>query len=632
MQAKVHDTMVNEENRKKLKDSLSDPEVGGEADLLFPKKLKARPLETINWWESLAQWDLASQRSLAWHAKAQILLGILTVLAMAIYLFAQAHSLEEGFGGRRLMGYGLALVGNSVLCFIMILLVIYQESDRAKLSHEAEAAKAYGAAMQKDLTARRGPEFQKVVDDLNKAIEANPKLARARLSLAYALQDLRSSQAGEFYISLPGKDTLTESIGHLKTAIQAMLANGYAAPAALLSFLGCDTLMLAFDKNDLAGVREALTYFQKAEAQGIHGGNKTTMAMIHWNLATTRLAAGESQEIDPKAFRLLNEAGDANLIISSFTDLEVLEKYYPYLHGGTNCQAAVEQAKQRLIEAFVRQDWERGAVESPIPVCGDLLPKEPEIMVSPQTVEWRGHLPQLQKDQDKLCLIWYIKDADWGVWRALPTVSGPVNPKELSPDKTIPESWFIRRSYLAESAFRSCLLPGTYKAELYLNGRLFSSPCDVENLPEDFAPQRLLHLNVGLCCPKDWKLYTFPKQMGDNEFIGRIFANSKQRPTACVFTFYASRAVQDPKDPPAVKWARQILSQKPLNLPDNWALAPYNPEACAAPPPGVAGLYKQWVTPDGVHHVGVVFIGTAPFCDLCNTLASMDNLYKVDIR
>ena len=44
---------------------------------------------------------------------------------MAIYLFAQAHSLGEGFGGRRLLRYGLALLGNSVLCFVIILSVTY---------------------------------------------------------------------------------------------------------------------------------------------------------------------------------------------------------------------------------------------------------------------------------------------------------------------------------------------------------------------------------------------------------------------------------------------------------------------------------------------------------------------------
>ena len=104
--------------KKLAQDLMADPKIGVEADRWFPEKLKAKPLEKTNWWESLALWDLASQRSLAWHAKAQILLGILTVLAMAIYLFAQAHSLEEGLGGRRLMRYGLALLGNSLLCFV----------------------------------------------------------------------------------------------------------------------------------------------------------------------------------------------------------------------------------------------------------------------------------------------------------------------------------------------------------------------------------------------------------------------------------------------------------------------------------------------------------------------------------
>ena len=46
----------------------------------------------------------------------------------------------------------------------------------------------------------------------------------------------------------------------------------------------------------------------------------------------------------------------------------------------------------------------------------------------------------------------------------------------------------------------------------------------------------------------------------------------------------------------------------------------------------MAALYKQWDTPEGIQHVGLVFLGAAPLCELCNTLASMGNLYKVDIR
>ena len=128
---------------------------------------------------------------------------------------------------------------------------------------------------------------------------------------------------------------------------------------ALLSFLGFDTLLLGFDKNDLALVRGGTrATLQKAKEHGIHGGNKVTQATLGWNLAIARLAAGESQEIDPEVFRQLSESGDIGLFVSGFTDLAILEKYYPYLHPGNNCRAAVEQAKQRLVAAFPPQDLE----------------------------------------------------------------------------------------------------------------------------------------------------------------------------------------------------------------------------------------------------------------------------------
>ena len=95
-----------------------------------------------------------------------------------------------------------------------------------------------------------------------------------------------------------------------------------------------------------------------------------------------------------------------------------------------------------------------------------------------------------------------------------------------------------------------------------------SSPPEAENLPEAFVPQRLLHLNVGLCRPKTWKPFLeMPKQLGDMEFLGRGFASPELRPAAFVFSFYAPRSFRGLKENPAVKWAREILSQKPFNLP-----------------------------------------------------------------
>ena len=59
----------------------------------------------------------------------------------------------------------------------------------------------------------------------------------------------------------------------------------------------------------------------------------------------------------------------------------------------------------------------------------------------------RPPAPTPPSDRDKLCLLWYVKDSLWGVWRALPAVSGPVKPKELTTAQTPPESAVIRRSY-----------------------------------------------------------------------------------------------------------------------------------------------------------------------------------------
>ncbi len=626
----VQDRALHDKTSQELSELLGNPYSGAEADLWFPEKLKWLGLRSLinNWWEPFAQWDAFSQRSLAWHAKAQIFLGILTVLAMATYLFAQAHGMGEGTGGNRLIRNGLRLLKIAVLCFGIILVSSLVEFYQTGTAKEVQAAQSYAIAEQRRQTAQNPQDFQVVINFLENTIAKNPNFGRAHLALASALNDVRSSQSGEGYVSLPTKDQLPLSIAHQEKALQVLKASGYAEPAALLSGLGFDTLLLALEQKHLPEVQTSLAYLQKAREKASEGGNLRQVAMLGWNLALARLASGKSHEIPPETIHQIVGMGDHRLLVSCFTDLELVEKYYVGLHPGRDCRAVVAKAKEQLVGAWPQPKTTSTETTPLAPECGDRATGSPSLEVSPQTVQWRGKLPQIQTGRDRLVLVWYAKDPDWGVWRALPEVSNPVAADELIKAENPTGSRVIPRSYLAGSNYRNCLKSGQYKAELYLNGTLTGPPPETTGVWGEVEPKRLLALNVGLCLPKSWISLDIPPELGDIAPLVHGYQSPDRQPAAFVFTFYASQSRPDADKSAAVKRAQNLLTKGPWGITDAEVFIPYTPGGCKAVPGGTRGLYRQWSTREGVQHVGIVLLGATPLCELCNTLDSMGDIYN----
>ncbi|OGR30317.1 MAG: hypothetical protein A2139_06970 [Desulfobacca sp. RBG_16_60_12] len=641
IQAAAQALVANNHPEKVLK-MLKDPDLGVEADIRFPEKLKWAPLKEINnnWGQPFALWDAFSQRSLTQHAKACIFLGILAVLAMAIYLFAQAHSMGQKHGGLRLIGYGSGLLMIAVVCGVMTLwpdLFETYEGRKAK-SPEYQAAGKYADGALKLWTE----DYREAIPDLEKTIELRPNFTQAQLDLVTALANAKSSQSGEPYMSLPTKDELGNLIKHETKALEVLKANGYAEPTKMLNDLGFYELLQALRGKNLLGVQQSLGTFQRAQRLASDTGNETRQALIRWNLALAQLASGERREVDIAVARQLAATQVRHLIVSALSDLEVLAKYYCGLHPGKDCNDAVKRAKEQLVAAA----WPLPESQSSNP--GKTMPGEvvltggsAEIEVSPYAVRWRGQLPKFQPKRDQVVLIWYAYDPQWEVWRALPEVSGPVRETDDKEVKFLPASWVeIKCSYAANVNWSRCLLPGLYMAELYINGRLTPNPPETKNATCDFTPKRLFDLNVALCCPKNWQPVDIRNQLKDESLLLRGYQTPEDKPAMFVFTFYASRpvgavggtAAGQKTVPEAVKWAKTLLVKGGW-IKGTEVFAPYDPtKGCDLEVSSGAVLYKHWPTPEGAQHVGVVLTGAASWSELCYTLDSMTNLYKpVDI-
>ena len=410
---------------------LEDPRVGIDADPHFPERLRSLPLQyrDSNWYEPFALWDAHSQRSLVWHRQARVFLSILTVLAMAIYLFGQGHSMGHGRASLGLVFCGLVLLGISILLAGLTLggkVQIAQTEDE-------EAAVHYAAAMAKSSMANSPDEFREVINELDQAVECRPDFPLARLALADVSRRPGLSQIVKDFLSFPTKVELEKIVKLKQNAVDKLKECGYAEPPALLKSLGFNSLLLALQTKSLPRVQDSITYLQQADPKGC--GDPELAAEIKWNLGLARLAAGERRQADTAA---LTAGGiSLDLIVDAFTDLEILSTYYGSLHPGEELKAVI-QDKEQLAAVWT----EKSVSTEPAPRVSA------SIEVSAQAVRWRGQLPEFDARQDRLFIVWYHQDQDWGVWRAIPGVSGPVDNFEM---KRLQGSLEIERSFLAKT-------------------------------------------------------------------------------------------------------------------------------------------------------------------------------------
>lgn len=583
---------------------LDAPRVGLDADPHFPDRLKSLPLQyrDSNWYEPFSLWDAHSQRSLVWHRQARVFLSILTVLAMAIYLFGQGHSMGHGRASLGLVFCGLVLLGISILLSVCTLvgevIIAHTEDDKAAVH--------YAAAMAKSSMANSSDEFREVINELDQAVECRPDFALARLALADVYRRPYSSQIGKDFLSISTKVELEKIVKLKQNAVEILKECGYAEPPALLKSLGFNSMLLALQTKSRPGVEKSIAYLQQADRRGC--GDPELAAEIKWNLGLAQLAAGERQQADTAA--LTTGGISLDLIVDAFTDLEILSTYYGSLHPGEKLKTVIPD-KEQLAAVWT----EKSVSTEPAPKVSA------SVEVSAHAVRWRGQLPEFDARQDRLFIVWYHRDQAWGVWRAIPGVSGPVSNLEL---KRFQGSLEIERSYLAKTGYTQCLPDGLYKAELYLNGRLTPDPAQTTNSTKDFKPVSLYDLNVGLCQPEKWRPFDLPREFKDQGILMRGFQTAEGKPAVFVFTFYGPRSASGPE---IINRVKTLLQQAGIKGPE--VFVPYESrETAASAEPSSAVLYKHWITGEGVQHVGVAFPGAAPAAALHQTLDSMGNKLK----
>ncbi|HXN99056.1 MAG TPA: hypothetical protein VN881_08280 [Candidatus Acidoferrales bacterium] len=625
---------IDREENQPLPALLDGPE-GPDSDTFFPRRLMARDLTTEQ--TDFAKWDGENEISLAWNQASTRYLRALTFFAIALYLFGQALSMgrtQEAF----ILFCCASFLAFAGLCWMAG--VTYIDTRIPHVDQFEKAAALYGQGMEKFKTASTSEEYGNAVSDFAESLKQRHTFALANYYLALSLSNQMTPQK-EGYQSLHFKQSLPDIVDKEEQAIDALAKENLTPPLGFLLDHGYDSTDLGLTQKRRELVEHGIDEEQKALARD---GDDT---MLLFNTGMGLLADGPEKKseglatYDKGVASLVKSDDRMRLAAGVITDLEILRKYCLGLNTSTYCDdigREVDKEESRLsIAAWMPPDW-KAPVNSSNSQISDL-----KLFASPAGLGWEARVP-MDLGDNGLVVVWYAcdtgypgkdacdsktldtgtSDANWGVWWVLTGISGRVRPDDLL-DKGNGKQYAFK-SALQSSSVNSCLPPGEFRAEFYLNGQRLdfgssgkvSFGADSSKPGSQFKPTVLRDLDLEMCYPKNWKNWTF-KNTTDPGLIAGYVDPADSGSGAFLFTYYYPQP-----DDNSTSSAKTALVEKSLKVLASEGLISQSgmsrePDACDnyVERPNVTRaryrssentvLSKVWFANDGIAHVGLVF-------------------------
>ncbi|HEX8098745.1 MAG TPA: tetratricopeptide repeat protein [Actinomycetota bacterium] len=432
--------------------------------------------------------DAANEESSAWDGRVATYTAVVTLLAVAVYLFGLALTVQ--IAQKQLFAVvGAVLVGIGVLWALVTAVRVPHRAPPLAATEFARGTVAFDSA-----SDRAG--YEQARRHFSRAIELRPSFARAYESRADVVFSESSPQTGG-YRSLTTSAALKTSIEDELTA-RSLGLDSYN----LLTDLGFNQLSLGLKTNDDGPIKDSIATTQEA----IDTNPNEPVSRLNLGAALLSLGRFEDaraayveaierllySDVEKKTLRPSDSYFVNNLANSALTDLEQVLRARPRL--GRDVQAI----KELIVRSVALDRVDPPPVRRPVTLRNmrvDVYPSDVQVA----DLEFRGFDP----NRDKLSIEWYFDSGGLG-WGVISEVSGVRTAGYLGSvagDAT--NGYYDDQSYLYYTTPVTCLGEGKYKVEVYVNGELIKTSQKEVDFGRPGAAW-LRDMGVAACRPAEW--------------------------------------------------------------------------------------------------------------------------------
>jgi hypothetical protein len=485
-----------------------DDAVGPYEDATFPQRLfRDRTVHVSA--RQLAMWDAYDERSAGLDAQSSALLGTVTMLSIALYLFGQALGMGPTSRGAYVLAiFGIGLVAGGGIVGIRGFLqpvpaveevvtlpaACSADEDVQQLTLADAAATCYARAETLAQLANDGDDGVAAQDAYAAATTLREGFAIAYYRAARAASRFATPQLHTDHVSIVAAKPLERMVDQERRAVAQLQVRERILPGALVDGYGFHEYLLAIAHEGRGLLDHAMSTLER--------GSK-------FHMAVTLLAKGDDRNAINNAYweALHDDDRDERTRAAAISDIEVVRAACTaWTDQKSRCESINDVGKSNE-EVIVTDTWRTGGVlPTKPPDAGPAVQSTlPDIglgaSLAPGFVRWWfARPPQLAGLRDPMVLLVFRKDPGWNAFYLLPEVSGRVDASEIQEHGGYVNG--VRQVVMRESTAQ-CLQPnGEYRVELHSGGRRIGH--QTMNLPASpvrFASTVLREQGVALCYP-----------------------------------------------------------------------------------------------------------------------------------
>jgi hypothetical protein len=470
---------------------------GPEADPDFPLRFFAAQQEQTA--RRVALQDLANEANAHYSALAAGHVAVLATIAIAAYLLGLSLVLDDRRSQRlfAVVGTGLLLVSGGWAAWNET-----SAPPRPDAEQREAIANAYARASVTAATARTPTQWQVAAAEYRDVLALHPSLARARVGLSGAVFLGASPQVGSGFTSVSSTDAVRAANSELEIA----RAQGWQNVSTLGDGGFYETL-LALEEPDRGHGRRAVELtaaaLERAPELPVVRFNHGLALLVDRRLDEARAAYQGGIEVsmatDPGGAPVFTEAQRWRVGSGALTDLEIVDAR---LGEDPLIGPAIDELRAFIITGL--GDPVTNSDPATQPILSELA-----LHANASQLWWTGRIEGYQAERDVAAVVWSYEDPVVKGRHVLDTHSGPIRLGTTTDagaffvDVEAPAYW-SGRSYLLGSTPQRCVPDGSYRVEVYINGRLAAAPVTADVDQPELVTVARRDMGLLFCRPADW--------------------------------------------------------------------------------------------------------------------------------